>query len=154
LAIYAEAQRHGLPILFHQGTSPVRTAPIRYAHPLLIDEIAIRYPDLKIIMAHLGHPWQVETCVVIRKHPHVYADLSGNFYRPFSFWEQMVKIVEWNVAHKVLLGSDYPITTVQETIDGLRRVNQIVAGTHLPQVPEEAIEGIIFRDSLPLLGLV
>ena len=153
LAIYGEAQRHGLPILFHQGTSAVRTAPIRYAHPLLIDEIAIRYPDLRIIMAHLGHPWQVETCVVIRKHPHVYADLSGNFYRPFSFWEQMVKVVEWNVAHKVLLGSDYPITTVQESIDGLRRVNRIVEGTRLPQVPEEAIEDIIFRDSLPLLGL-
>jgi len=83
----------------------------------------------------------------------VYADLSGNFYRPFSFWEQMVKVVEWNVAHKVLLGSDYPITTVQETIDGLRGVNQIVEGTRLPRIPEEAIEGIIFRDSLPLLGL-
>jgi predicted TIM-barrel fold metal-dependent hydrolase len=153
LAIYERAQRLGLPILFHQGTSPVREAPIRLAHPLLMDEIAIRYPDLKIIMAHMGHPWQVDTCVVIRKHPNVYADISGAYYRPFSFWEQMVKATEWNVLDKLLLGSDYPIVTIQETIDGLRNVNRIVEGTNLPRVPEAAIEAIIQRDSLALLGL-
>jgi len=119
-----------------------------------MDEIAIRYPDLKIIMAHMGHPWQAETCVVIRKHPHVYADLSGNFYRPFSFWEQLVKAGEWNVLHKILLGSDFPITTVEETITALRSVNRLVESTPLPPVPEEAIEQIIHRDALALLGLV
>jgi len=153
LAIYERAQRYGLPVLFHQGTSPVREAPIRLAHPLLMDEVAIRYPDLKIVMAHVGHPWQVETCVVIRKHPNVYADISANFYRPFSFWEQMVKAAEWNVLDKLLFGTDFPVTTVEETIDGLRNVNQVVEGTRLPRVPEEAIERIIQRDALSLLGL-
>lgn len=153
LAIYAEAQRHGLPIMFHQGTSPVRMAPIRYAYPLVMDEVAMRYPDLKIIMAHLGHPWQVETAVVIRKHPNVYADISATFYRPFSFWEQMVKVIEWGVADKVLFGTDYPITTVQESLDGLRNINRIVEGTNLPRIPSDVIEGIIHRDSLRLLGL-
>jgi hypothetical protein len=153
LAIYERAQRHGLPVLFHQGTSPVRNAPIRLAHPLLMDEVAMRYPDLKVIMAHMGHPWQVETCVVIRKHPNLYADISANFYRPFSFWEQMIKAAEWNVLDKLLLGSDFPVTTVQETIDGLRNVNQVIEGTQLPRVPEAAIEAIIHRDALTLLGL-
>lgn len=153
LAIYERAQRFGLPIMFHQGTSPVREAPIKLAHPLLMDEVAIRYPDLKIIMAHVGHPWQVDTCVVIRKHPNVYADISANFYRPYSLWEQLVKATEWNVMDKLLFGTDFPVTTVQETIDGLRRVNQIVEGTHLPRISEEAIEAIIHRDSLALLGL-
>jgi len=153
LAIYERAQKYGLPILFHQGTSPVREAPIRLAHPLLMDEIAIRYPDLKIIMAHMGHPWQAETCVVIRKHPNLYADLSGNFYRPFSFWEQLVKASEWNVLHKVLFATDFPVATVQETIEALRHVNHLVEGTPLPRVPENAIEQIIHRDALALLGL-
>ena len=153
LAIYERAQREGLPILFHQGTSPVRDAPIRLAHPLLMDEIAMRYPDLKIIMAHMGHPWQADTCVVIRKHPNVYADISANFYRPYAFWEQLVRATEWNVLHKLLLGSDYPVTTIQETIDGLRGVNRVVAGTSLPRVPEDAIEALIERDALQLLGL-
>ncbi|GIK41965.1 MAG: hypothetical protein BroJett011_57980 [Chloroflexota bacterium] len=153
LAVYERAQKYGLPILFHQGTSPVRDAPIRLAHPLLMDEIAIRYPDLKIIMAHMGHPWQAETCVVIRKHPHLYADLSGNFYRPFSFWEQLVKAGEWNVLHKILFATDFPVATVEETIAALRQVNRLVEGTPLPRVPEEAIEQIIQRDALALLGL-
>ena len=153
LAVFEQAQRYHLPVLLHQGTSPAREAPIRYAYPLLVDEIAIQYPDLKIVMAHLGHPWQVETCVVIRKHPNVYADLSANFYRPFSFWEQMVKATEWNVLDKILFGTDYPVTTVQETLDHLRRVNDIVEGTPLPKVSKGAIEEIIHRDSLALLGL-
>jgi hypothetical protein len=118
-----------------------------------MDEIAMRYPDLKIIMAHMGHPWQADTCVVIRKHPNLYADISGTFYRPFSFWEQLVKAAEWNVLHKILLGSDFPVATLQETIDGLRNINRIVAGTNLPRVPEGAIEEIIERDSLALLKL-
>ena len=54
LAIYERAQRHGLPVMFHQGTSPMREAPIRFAHPMVVDEIAMRYPELRIVMAHLG----------------------------------------------------------------------------------------------------
>ena len=153
LAVFAHAQKHNLPVMLHQGTSPAREAPIRYAHPLLIDEIAIRYPDLKLVMAHLGHPWQVETCVVIRKHPNVYADLSANFYRPFSYWEQMVKATEWNVLHKILFGTDYPVTAVEETISHLRRVNDIVEGTALPRVSLQAIDEIIHRDALKLLEI-
>lgn len=153
LAIYEQAQRHGLPVLFHQGTSPVRAAPLRFAHPLLMDEIAMRFPDLRIVMAHMGHPWQADTCVVIRKHPHVYADISGTFYRPFSFWEQLCRAMEWNVLDKLLLGSDFPITTMQEAIDALRGVNQVVEGTRLPRISEQAIEAIIERDTLQLLGL-
>lgn len=153
LAIYREAERHGLPILFHIGTSPVRMAPIRYAHPLVVDEIAQRYPDLRIIMAHMGHPWTADTVVVVRKHPNVFTDISGLFYRPFTQWEALIRATEWNIIDKVLLASDFPITTIGETIEGLRRVNDIVAGTALPRVPEAAIERIINRDTLPLLGL-
>lgn len=153
MLIYERAQRYGLPVLFHQGTSPQRNAPIRFAHPLIMDEIAIRFPDLKIIMAHVGHPYQTDTIAVIRKHPNVYADMSANIYRPYSFWEQMVKANEWNVMHKILFGTDFPVTNVQESIDALRNINQIVEGTALPRVPEDKIEAIIHRDSLALLGL-
>ena len=153
LAIYQRAEALGLPILFHIGTSPVRMAPIRYAHPLVIDQVAMRYPNLKVIMAHMGHPWQVDTCVVIRKHPNLYADISALFYRPFSFYEAMRKATEWNVLHKLMFGTDYPVTTPEENIEALRSINHIVEGTNFPRVPEEAIETIIHRNSLELLGL-
>jgi predicted TIM-barrel fold metal-dependent hydrolase len=153
LRIYALAERHGLPILFHQGASPVREAPLRYAHPLVMDEIAIRFPELRVVMAHMGHPWQRDTIVTIRKHPHVYADVSALFYRPWSFYEGLRLATEWGALDKLLFGSDYPITTPAETAAALRRVNDPIEGTRLPPVPLDAIERLIERDPLPLLGL-
>jgi predicted TIM-barrel fold metal-dependent hydrolase len=153
LRVYEIAERHGLPVLFHQGASPVREAPLRYAHPLLMDEIAIRYPELRVVMAHMGHPWQRETIVTIRKHPHVYADVSALFYRPWSFYEGLRLATEWGALDKLLFGSDFPIATPAETAAGLRAVNDPIAGTKLPPVPLDAIEALIERDPLPLLGL-
>jgi uncharacterized protein len=153
LRVYELAERHGLPILFHQGASPVREAPLRFAHPLVMDEVAIRFPELRVVMAHLGHPWQRETIVTIRKHPHLYADISALFYRPWSFYEGLRLATEWGVLDKLLFGSDFPIATPEETAAGLRAVNNPIAGTALPPVPLDAIEELIERDPLPLLGL-
>jgi len=151
--VYGYAQSHRLPIVFHQGTSPIREAPLRFAHPLVMDEIAIAFPELRIVMAHLGHPWQADTIAVIRKHPNVYADVSAGFYRPWSFYSAMRLATEWNVLGKLLLGSDFPIATARETIDGLRAVNDPAAGTGMPRVPDDAVEAIIERDALAALGL-
>jgi predicted TIM-barrel fold metal-dependent hydrolase len=153
LRVYALAERHGLPIVFHQGASPVQDAPLRYAHPLLMDEIAIRFPELHVVLAHMGHPWQRETIVTIRKHPHLYADVSALFYRPWSFYEGLRLATEWGVLDKLLFGSDFPIATPAETAAGLRAVNEPIAGTRLPPVPLDRIEELIERDPLPLLGL-
>ncbi len=152
-AIYRKAQQLKLPILFHMGTSPVRFAPLEEAYPLYVDRIAIACPDLKIVMAHMGHPWMQDTIVVIRKHPNVYADISALFYRPWSMYNALRLATEWSVLHKLLFGSDYPIATPQETIAGTRKVNDILAGTQLPRVPEDELEKIFTRDSLSLLGL-
>jgi hypothetical protein len=152
-AVYATAQRLGLPILFHAGTSPMRTAPIRYAHPLLFDDVAIAFPELRMILAHMGHPWHADTIAVIRKHPHVYADISAQFYRPWQQYNGLRLATEWNVLDKLLFGTDYPVTTPRETIDGLLNVNAVVEGTNLPRVPLDAMERILHRDSLALLGI-
>src|SRR5437868_1585899 len=121
-AIYERAEQLKLPILFHMGTSPVQFAPLEEAYPLYVDRIAIAFPKLKIVMAHMGHPWQIDTIVVIRKHPNVYADISAIFFRPWSMYNALRLATEWSVLHKLLFGSDYPIVTPQETIDGTRRV--------------------------------
>ncbi len=152
-AIYHRAEQLKLPILFHMGTSPVRFAPLEEAYPLYVDRIAIACPDLKIVMAHMGHPWFQDTIVVIRKHPNVYADISALFYRPWSMYNGLRLATEWSVLHKLLLGSDYPVATPAETIEGTMRVNEILEGTKLPRVPEDELDRIVHRDSLSLLGL-
>ena len=118
--VYARAQERGLPITFHTGTSPIQLADLDYAHPRHFDRVAIAFPELKMVLAHMAHPWQETTIAVIRKHPNVYADISALFYRPWSFYNCMRLAQEWGVLHKLLFGTDYGVSTPQENIDALR----------------------------------
>lgn len=152
-ALFRRAEARDVPILFHQGTSPVRFAPIKYAYPLLMDEIAMEFPELRIIMAHMGHPWARETIATIRKHPNVYADVSAMVVRPWMRYEALTLASEWGVLDKLLFASDFPVVTSQQTIDLLRQVNDLTEGTALPKVSMEAVERIIHADSLNLLSL-
>ena len=151
--VYKRAEELGLPIIFHTGTSPVQEANLDYAHPRHFDQVAVAFPHLKMILAHMSHPWQTSVIAVIRKHPNVYADTSALFYRPWSFYNCMRLAEEWGVFHKLLFGSDFPVTTTQENIDALRNPNRAIEGSPLPRISEAAMEEIIHRDSLSLLGL-
>ena len=64
--LYHQCQRFNIPILFHTGTTFCRFAPLKYSRPYLIDDVATRFPELKIVMAHLAHPWEGEAIVTIR----------------------------------------------------------------------------------------
>jgi predicted TIM-barrel fold metal-dependent hydrolase len=119
----------------------------------LLDEIARRFPDLKMWIAHLGHPWCDETVAVIRKHPNLYADMSALDTRKSQLYLAMLAVVEYGVPHKVFFGTDYPFSTVEASSESLRRINEVVAGTGFPRISEEVIEGIIHRDCLSILGL-
>lgn len=147
------AQKHRLPVLLHTGTTFVSQAPLECTLPRWIDEVAIRFPEVRIVMAHLGHPYEGECVVTIRKHPHVYADISALHYRPFQFYHSLMLVQEYGVWDKLLFGSDYPFTTVNATIADLRRMNQLVVGTGLPQLSLEQVEALIHRDGLQCLGL-
>lgn len=153
MRVFRRAEELGLPVLFHQGTSPVQFADLDYAHPRHIDRLATACPQLRMILAHLGHPWQADCIVVIRKHPNVFADISAQFYRPWSYYNAFRLATEWGVLPKLLFGSDYPVATPEETITALPKVNDILEGTSLPRVPERELEKIVQRDSLALLGL-
>jgi predicted TIM-barrel fold metal-dependent hydrolase len=151
--LWTYASQHRLPVLLHTGTTFVSQAPLDCTLPRLIDRVAIRFPDVRIILAHLGHPYEGECVAVIRKHPNVYADLSALHYRPFQLYQSLMLVQEYGVWEKILFGTDYPFTTVKATIDGLRGLNRMVEGTHLPRLDPDAIERVIVRDSLALLGL-
>lgn len=153
MRVFARAEELGLPILLHQGTSPNQFADLDFAHPRHLDRVAVRFPRLRMVLAHMGHPWQVDCIAVIRKHPHLYADISAQFYRPWSYFNAFRLATEWGVLDKLLFGSDLPIATPQETMDALWRVNDVVVGTALPRVPEDALQRILDRDTLDLLGI-
>lgn len=151
--LWIYASKHKLPVLLHTGTTFVAQAPLECTLPRHLDPVAIRFPDVKIIMAHLGHPYEGECIVTIRKHPNVYADISALHYRPFQLFHSLMLVQEYGVWNKVLFGTDYPFTTVNATIEGLRKLNKFTENTGLPKLNEKAIEEMIYRDSLTILGL-
>lgn len=152
-AVYEAANALKVPILWHQGTTFVRDAPLIHARPVLLDEIARHFPDLTMWVAHLGHPWYEELAAVIRKHPKMYADMSALHPRPLQFYLAMVSALEYGVADKILFGTDYPFTTLEASLAGLRNINRVAEGTGMPHIPEAVIEGIIQRDTLGVLGI-
>lgn len=151
--LFSRLEKDGLPVMFHQGASVSDYARLMYAYPLVMDEVALAFPKLKMILAHMAHPWHADCITVIRKHPNMWADISGQPFRPWVFWNGMRLFHEFSVTDKILLGSDWPLKTPQETIDGMRAVCKFARDYNLPPIPEEEIEGIINRDSLALLGL-
>lgn len=151
--IWNYATKHQLPVLLHTGTTFISQARLDFTLPRLLDVVAIRHPEVKIILAHLGHPYEGECVVTIRKHPNVYADISALHYRPFQFYHSLMLVQEYGVWDKVLFGTDYPFTTVNATLDGLHKMNRMLDGTALPRLDEKKIEAMIARDSLALLGL-
>jgi predicted TIM-barrel fold metal-dependent hydrolase len=152
-AVYAYCQENGLPIMTHSGTTFNSKAPLGFSRPWLWDEVAIKYPGLRMVLAHVGHPFCEECLVVIRKHPHLYADISALYYRPWQFYNMLIAAQEYKVTHKLLFGTDYPFAKSVDSIEGLRHVNDMVLGTALPRVADHTIDEILNRDSFALLGI-
>lgn len=148
---YATEQK--LPVLLHTGTTFISQAPLECTLPRHIDQVAIRFPEVKIIMAHLGHPYEGECIVVARKHANVYTDISALHYRPHQLYHSLMLVQEYGIWDKVLFGTDYPFTTVKATIEGLHNLNKDFAPSKAAHLSEEEIEKMIYRDSLDLLGL-
>jgi predicted TIM-barrel fold metal-dependent hydrolase len=151
--IWRYASRNQLPVLLHTGTTFIAQAPLKHTLPRNIDEVATRFPDVKIILAHLGHPYEGDCVVTIRKHPNVYSDISALHYRPWQLYQSLMLVQQYGVWHKVLFGSDYPFTTVNATVEGLHNLNTMVEGTNLPKLDVKQIDTLIHRDSLKLMGI-
>lgn len=151
--VYAFCEKRGIPILIHQGTTFPRRAPLKYALPIQVEDVALAYPELKIVVAHMGHPWVEDAVVLIRKQPNVFSDISALYYRPWQFYNALMLAQEYGCGHKLLMGSDFPFTTPGDTMAALRKVNDITGNSGLPRIAEALTEGIIERDTLKLLGI-
>lgn len=151
--LWEYASSHGLPVLLHTGTTFIAQAPIEYTLPRHLDPVATKFPDVPIILAHLGHPYEGECIAVIRKHANVYADISALHYRPFQLYHSLMLVQEYGVWDKVLFGTDYPFTTVDATIADLKRLNEWFAVSDRGRLGLAAIDQMIHRDVLPLLNL-
>ena len=103
--IYATAQELGMPVMVHTGTSVFPGARNRFADPMACDDVAVDFPELRLILAHAGRPLHCETAFFLaRRHPNVHLELSG--IPPKRLLEYLPRLEQ--VADKTLWGTDWP----------------------------------------------
>jgi predicted TIM-barrel fold metal-dependent hydrolase len=114
--LYEVIAEHGLVALFHTGQTGVGAGTragggirLKYSNPLHIDDVAVDFPDMPIILAHPSFPWQDEALSVATHKPQVHIDLSG--WSPKYFPPQLVQYANSLLQDKVLFGSDFPVIT-------------------------------------------
>jgi hypothetical protein len=104
--VYARCQDLGLPVMFHTGMSTFRGSRLKYADPLLIDDVAVDFPRLRIVLAHSGRGvWYDEAALMARLHEHVYLELAGlPPGRLRTYFPDLDRLVD-----KIIFGSDWPV---------------------------------------------
>jgi predicted TIM-barrel fold metal-dependent hydrolase len=103
--VYGRAEELGLPIMVHTGTSIFPGARNVYADPLPLDDVGVDFPNLVVILAHLGRPlWAEASFFLLRRHPNFWGDVSG--IPPRGLLKYFPRLVE--VADKLLWGTDWP----------------------------------------------
>jgi predicted TIM-barrel fold metal-dependent hydrolase len=114
--IYEVVEQLGVPALFHTGQTGIGAGAragggirLKYSNPMFLDDVAVDFPDLPIILAHPSFPWQDEALAVATHKPNVYIDLSG--WSPKYFPPQLVRYANTLLKDKVLFGSDFPVIT-------------------------------------------
>ncbi len=123
---YKKAEELGVPILVHTGSVIIKGVRVKHVHPLMVDDVAFDFPDLKIICAHLGGWQYMDAISMLLHHSNVFADISFWPLHPFH-----VDLVPWNllektVSDKILLGSDYPAG--QTPKEAVRAVEKLPVG--------------------------
>ena len=118
--IYRECEERGVPVMFHTGTSVFPRARNVFADPMPVDDVAIDFPKLPIILAHAGRPMYGETALFLaRRHPNVHLDISG--IPPKALLRYFPRLT--TVADKVLWGTDWPspgVVSMRKNVEDFR----------------------------------
>jgi uncharacterized protein len=121
--IYRAAEANGIPVMFHTGTSVFPGARNKYGDPMYVDDVAVDFPKMKILLAHGGRPlWMDTAFFLIRRHPNVYLDISG--IPPKTLLKYFPRLDE--IANKTLFGTDWPgpgVPDIKKNLDQFRALS-------------------------------
>ncbi|HKB69408.1 MAG TPA: amidohydrolase family protein [Thermoanaerobaculia bacterium] len=140
--IYRAAEEARVPVMIHTGTSTFPSARNRFADPMAIDDVAVDFPNLPIVLAHSGRPLYGETAFFLaRRHPNVRLELSG--IPPKKLLEHLPRLEE--VAGKTLWGTDWPSP-------GIVSPSANVAAFRALPLSDAAKEKILYSNAKKLFG--
>jgi len=118
--VYAKAHELGIPVKWHTGTSVFPASRLKYGDPIYIDDVAVDFPNLKILLAHGGRPlWMDSAFFLLRRHKNVYLDISG--IPPKTLLNYFPRLEE--IAGKTLFGTDWPgpgVPDIKQNLDEFR----------------------------------
>lgn len=149
--VYEAAASIGMPVLLHHAGMPVQYDYLKHTDPAQIDVVAECFPELRIVLAHLGYPRVDETLYVVRKHKNVYCDISwpyGDVNHPsfvYMLWKDLLTALNMGVMHKMIFGTDYPGVRQRPYVDMLMNLNRYAphADLHLPM---DKISGMLDKN--------
>lgn len=128
--IYELAIEFDIPVMFHSGDTYSPKGKIRFSHPLHIDDVAVDFPELKIVICHVGNPWIRDCMEVVYKNKNVYADFSGLVLGDFSdkferyMKEQLEEMILYAGEPEYLLyGTDWPISTMKSYLNFMKQLD-------------------------------
>lgn len=128
--IYELAMEFDIPVMFHSGDTYTPKGKIRFSHPLHIDDVAVDFPELKIVICHVGNPWIRDCMEVVYKNKNVYADISGLVLGDFSdkFERYMKTQLEEMILYAgepqyLLYGTDWPICNMKSYLNFMKQLD-------------------------------
>lgn len=120
--LYSKAEQLGLIVSFHTGIHYSLHSSFINNNPLFIDQIAVDFPDLKIIACHAGWPWVAEMAAIARRHSHVFLEFGGldprYIAKQGSGWEPLFTLMDNLLQNQILFGTDWPVIAPNQVIDG------------------------------------
>ena len=130
--VYDLAEKYDVAVVFHTGDTDRRTALLKYADPLTIDEVAVAHPKVRMVIAHGGNPWIESAAEVAYKNANVYLDgsafLTGDLRKQprEKVDTYFVKPLTWIFGyvedpHKLMFGSDWPVTNIPSAVEAFKR---------------------------------
>jgi len=150
-SVFRIAAKYDVPVMIHAGDTYSKDAKVRQAHPLLVDDVAVDFPDVKFVICHLGNPWFQDTAEVLYKNPNVYADISGLTLGQFKyeFERYMIQRVKDMImfmgdpGKQILYGSDWPLVEMGPYIRFFDNLD----------MPEDAKDNIRWRTAARLFKI-
>lgn len=146
--LYEVIAEYGLPAIFHTGHSGMGTGmpggggiKLKYGQPILFDDIAADFPQMKVVLAHPGWPWTDESLSMALHKDNVFIDLSG--WSPKYFPKQLIQYANTQLSHKMLFGSDFPLIRPEAWLKTAQDVG----------FKPEVLEKIVKTNAVKLLGL-
>ncbi|MCA8964657.1 MAG: amidohydrolase family protein [Planctomycetes bacterium] len=149
--VFRIAAKYQVPVMIHTGDTYAKTAKVRMAHPLLVDDIAVDYPDVQFVMCHLGNPWFQDAAEVLYKNDNVYADISGLTLGEFTYeFERYVamrlkEMITYmgNPGKQLMYGSDWPLVRMKPYVKLLNELD----------FDQEQLENVAWRTAARLFRI-